>query len=68
MPKKRYTPEEILQHLRAIELETGEGLKHAREAKNGLRTDPQPVPPWEWRKGRRPTIAPIWCGGAYYQA
>jgi len=24
-----------------------------REAKNGLWTDPQPVPPWEWRKQRR---------------
>lgn len=26
MPKKRYTPEEIIQHLRTIELETGKGL------------------------------------------
>src|SRR6266571_9106362 len=26
MPKKRYTPEEILQHLRTVELETGKGL------------------------------------------
>ena len=26
MPRKRYTPEEILQHLRTIELETGKGL------------------------------------------
>jgi hypothetical protein len=26
MPGKRYTPEEILQHLRTVELDTGEGL------------------------------------------
>ena len=26
MPKKRYTTEEIIQHLRTVELETGKGL------------------------------------------
>jgi len=26
MPKTRYTPEEIIQHLRTVELETGRGL------------------------------------------
>ena len=26
MPKKRYTPEEILQHLRTVELQAGKGL------------------------------------------
>ena len=26
MPKKRYTPEEIIQHLRTVEMETGKGV------------------------------------------
>jgi transposase-like protein len=26
MPKKRYTPEEVIQHLRTVELEAGKGL------------------------------------------
>lgn len=26
MPKKRYTPEEIIEHLRTVELETGKGV------------------------------------------
>jgi hypothetical protein len=26
MPKQRYTPEEIIQHLRTVELDTGRGL------------------------------------------
>jgi len=50
MPRKRYTPEEILQHLRTGELETGKGLKNARETKKGLRADPHPMPPWEWKR------------------
>jgi micrococcal nuclease len=31
-----------------------EGLeKEARKSKKGLWADPQPVPPWEWRKQRK---------------
>ena len=26
MPKKRYTPEEVIQHLRTVKLDTGKGL------------------------------------------
>lgn len=37
----KYAPDEILLAL----LEAG-----AREAKKGLWVDPEPVPPWEWRK------------------
>ena len=33
-----------------------EGLEtEAREGRKGLWADPQLVPPWEWRKGRRDT-------------
>jgi endonuclease YncB( thermonuclease family) len=38
---RKYAPENT-------ELESLE--KDAREAKKGLWADPQPVPPWEWRK------------------
>ena len=30
MPKKRYTPEVIIQHLRTVELDTSKGLGRAR--------------------------------------
>jgi len=35
----------------------------AREAKKGLWADPQPVPPWEWRKRKERELADIiaWC-------
>ena len=39
MPKKRYTPEEIIQHLRTVELETGKGLA-VLDAPKGLRNVP----------------------------
>ena len=29
MPKKRYTPEEIIQHMRTVELETNKGLNYS---------------------------------------
>ena len=31
-----------------------EGFENeAREGRKGLWADPQPVPPWEWRKGSK---------------
>ena len=33
MARKRYTPEEIIQHLRTVELEQGKGLKLEEAAK-----------------------------------
>ena len=41
---RKYAPADAV--LEALESE-------AREAKRGLWADPQPVPPWEWRKQRR---------------
>ena len=41
---RKYAPEDMV--LEGLE-------KEAREAKKGLWADPQPVPPWEWRKRNR---------------
>ena len=40
MPKKRYTPEEIIQHLRTVELDTSKGLA-VRDACRKLRITEQ---------------------------
>ena len=45
---RKYAPEDTV--LEGLE-------KEAREAKNGLWVDPQPVPPWEWRKNSRMCIS-----------
>ena len=40
--------------------ETIEGLeKEAKEAKRGLWADKNPIPPWDWRKGKRPEGTPV---------
>jgi endonuclease YncB( thermonuclease family) len=37
-----------------------EGLEaEARESKQGLWANPQPVPPWEWRQHRRSSRDPV---------
>jgi len=41
---RKYAPENVLLAV----LEAG-----ARDAKKGLWVDPNPIPPWEWRKARR---------------
>lgn len=46
---RKYAPGDTV--LEALEAE-------AREAKRGLWVDPEPVPPWEYRKSRRQTVAP----------
>ena len=45
MARKRYTPEEIIQHLRTVELEQGKGLKLEQAAKK-VGATPQTIVRW----------------------
>ena len=45
MARKRYTPEEIIQHLRTVELEQGKGLKLDQAAKK-VGVVPQTIVRW----------------------
>lgn len=45
------------QHYARRELILGDLEQEARAARRGLWADPQPVPPWEWRKLRVPGVA-----------
>tara|TARA_B100000745_G_C20120073_1_gene383506 strand:+ start:66 stop:344 length:279 start_codon:yes stop_codon:yes gene_type:complete len=45
MARKRYTPEEIIQHLRTVELEQGKGLKLDQAAKK-IGVTPQTIVRW----------------------
>jgi len=45
MARKRYTPEEIIQHLRTVELEQGKGLKLEQAAKK-IGVTPQTIVRW----------------------
>lgn len=46
MPRKRYSPEEIIQHLRTVELEQGRGLSLDEAAKK-VGVTPQTVIRWK---------------------
>jgi putative transposase len=50
MPKKRYTPEEIMQHLRTVELDTGKGLA-VRDACRKLGITEQTYSRWKKEYG-----------------
>lgn len=45
MARKRFTPEEIIQHLRTVELEQGKGLKLEQAAKK-VGVTPQTIVRW----------------------
>jgi len=45
MARKRYTPEEIIQHLRTVELEMGKGLKLEAASKK-IGVTPQTIIRW----------------------
>lgn len=46
MPKKRHTPEEIIQHLRTVELEQGRGIS-LEEAARKVGVTPQTIVRWK---------------------
>lgn len=50
MPKKRYTPEEIITHLRTVEIEQAKGLK-LEEAARKIGVTPQTVSRWKAEYG-----------------
>lgn len=50
MPKKRYTPEEIIQHLRTVEIEQTKGVK-LEEAARKIGVTPQTVSRWKSEYG-----------------
>jgi len=50
MPKKRYTAEEIIQHLRTVEIEQAKGLK-LEEAARKVGVTPQTMSRWKAEYG-----------------
>lgn len=50
MPKKRYTPEEIITHLRTVEVEQTKGLK-LEEAARKVGVTPQTISRWKAEYG-----------------
>ena len=46
MPKKRYTPEEIIQHLRTVEIEQAKGTT-LEEAARKIAVTPQTIARWK---------------------
>jgi len=50
MPKKRYTPEEIITHLRTVEIEQAKGLK-LEEAARKIGVTPQTLSRWKAEYG-----------------
>lgn len=50
MPKKRYSPEEIIQHLRTVEIEESKGTT-AEEAARKVGVAPQTIARWKREYG-----------------
>ena len=50
MPKKRYTPEEIITHLRTVEIEQAKGMK-LEEAARKVGVTPQTISRWKAELG-----------------